>query len=87
MNYFEHETRVKYIEGILSKSHDWDWLIEYIEKNFTIDFSVNSFDDFLKVYSEIGDIFKYFNSINQYLETELIINQKWLQSIYDFSLY
>ena len=87
MNFFEHETKVKYIEGVLSKSQNWDWLIAYIEDRFNVDLSINSFDDFWEVFSEIEDIYRYFNSINQYIETELVINQKWLQIIYDFSLY
>ena len=29
-NYLEHETEVKYVDGILAKSQDWQWLIEII---------------------------------------------------------
>lgn len=87
MNYFEHEQKVKYIDGILAKSQDWDWLIEYIENNFEIDFSMNSFDSFRSIYFEIDDIFGYFNSINEYINNELDINEQWLYSIYELSLY
>ena len=87
MNYFEHEQKVRYVEGILSKSLDWDWLINYIEQNFSVDLTINAFDDFFRVYTEIADVFRYFNSINKYIESELCINQDWLKIIYDFSLY
>lgn len=87
MNYFEHEQKVKYIDGILSKSQDWNWLIKYIEDHFSVDLSINKFDDFFHVFSEISDIFRYFNSINKYIESELCISQEWLKTIYDFSLY
>ena len=30
MSFFEHEQEVRYMDGILAKSKDWDWLIEYI---------------------------------------------------------
>lgn len=87
MNYFEHDQKVKYIDGILAKSQEWDWLIEYIENNFDTEFSIKEFSDFHAIYSEISDIFRYFNSINEYVDSELIINEHWLTSIYDLSLY
>ena len=87
MNYFEHEQRVKYIDGVLSRSQDWEWLINYIEENFSVELTVNSFNDFKKVFSKIKDIFNYFISINQFVNKELRINQEWLEKIYEFSLY
>lgn len=36
-NYFEHKEQVKYVDGLLTNNHEWQWIIEYIEENFTLD--------------------------------------------------
>lgn len=87
MNYFEHEQKVKYIDGVLAKSQDWDWLIEYIENNFTVNFAMKRFDDFNTIFADIADVFRYFNTINEYIDDELKINKQWLRSINELSLY
>lgn len=33
-NYFEHEVKVKFFDGILEHSGEWQWFINYIEKEF-----------------------------------------------------
>ena len=86
-NFFDHEQKVKYIDGVLAKSQDWDWLIEYIENNFEVDFSLTAFSDFMKVFSKISDIFRYFNSINEYFEDKFNISKQWLYQINELSLY
>ena len=35
-NYFEHEIKAKFIEGILNKNQEWQWLIDYIEAEFEL---------------------------------------------------
>ena len=35
--YFEHKEQVKYVDGLLTNNHEWQWIIEYIEENFTLD--------------------------------------------------
>ena len=32
MNYLEHETEVKYVDGLLAHSQEWQWLIEKLKK-------------------------------------------------------
>ena len=86
-NYFEHEISVKYIDGLMIKSQEWEWLINYIEENFEIDFSINSIDDFMKRFSQISEIFQKFNSINEYLESFVPISTCWIKNLYDLSLY
>ena len=35
--YFEHKEPVKDVDGLLTNNHEWQWIIEYIEENFTLD--------------------------------------------------
>ena len=44
--YFEHELTVKIMDNILSKSNQWAWFIDYVEKQ-EVDFTVSDFQDFL----------------------------------------
>lgn len=87
MSFFEHEQEVRYMDGILAKSKDWDWLIEYIEDNFTVDCEMKQFDDFNTIFADIADVFRYFNAINEYMDDELKINKQWVRSINELSLY
>lgn len=86
-NYIEHKERVKYIEGLLNKSCDWQWYIDYIEKEFEIDFSMASYADFNSVFIKIREVFDSLNKINEIVEGDFIITKKWLDKINQLSLY
>ena len=79
-NYFEHEIKVKYVDGILSKSTDWDWYIKYVQENFEPDFSVHSNYDFLCKFSHIKDLFEHLNRIHELVDL-LKIDIEWLKDI------
>lgn len=36
MNYLEHKTQVKYVDGLLAHSQEWQWLIDEIQERFEI---------------------------------------------------
>lgn len=86
-NYIEHKEKVKFIECLLNKSCDWQWYIDYIEKEFEIDFSMSSYADFNSVFSKIRDVFDSLNRINKIVEGEFVISKKWLDKINQLSLY
>ena len=44
-NYLEHETEVKFIDGILSKNQEWQWFIDCIESDFELT-DINNYDEF-----------------------------------------
>ena len=44
-NYLEHETEVKYVDGILAKSQEWQWLIEIIENDYDLD-DISTYTEF-----------------------------------------
>ncbi|MBQ9849784.1 MAG: hypothetical protein IJO36_03705 [Clostridia bacterium] len=79
-NYFDHEIKVKYIDGILSKNTDWIWYIKYVQENFEPDFSVHSNYDFLCKFSHIKDLFEHLNKIHE-LVASLEIDVDWLKNI------
>ena len=55
--YYEHKIEVKYTEGLLDASKDWQWFIEYTEENFEPDESFSAFADFQRCFSKIDLVF------------------------------
>lgn len=37
MNYFDHEENVKFVDGILEYSQEWQWLFDYIDKRYVFE--------------------------------------------------
>ncbi|MHB8130476.1 MAG: hypothetical protein ACYDEX_15910 [Mobilitalea sp.] len=44
-NFLEHEDEVRYVDGFLAKSQEWQWFIDCVEENFDLD-DVKSCIDF-----------------------------------------
>lgn len=85
-NYFDHEIQVKYVENLLSKNTEWDWLIDYIEENFDVDLEISRFEDFNGKFVEIRTVFEHLNRINELVDN-LNINKKWLKDINQISQF
>ena len=49
-NYLEHNDEVKYVDGLLENSQEWDWFIELVESNF-------DFEDIEFYSGVVGDFF------------------------------
>ena len=64
--YFEHEIKVKYLDGLFTKSSDWDWFVEYVIENFEFKFDITSYDDYKLGFHEIRKVFDYLIRINEY---------------------
>ena len=86
-NYIEREIKIKYIEGLLNKSKEWQWYINYLEEKFEVNFSMNSFSDFKSIFIEVKEVFESLIKINEIVESDLIISKDWLDSINQLSLY
>lgn len=80
-NYFEHEVKVKIQESLLSKSSDWQWLINYIQDNFELD-DIYDMDSYEKRYSSLSDVYNYFIRITDYIDLAFKISNKLLFDIY-----
>ena len=57
-NYLEHKTRVKFGDGLLAHSQEWQWLIDEIEARFEVK-DVNSWKQFLNECRSINDVFGF----------------------------
>lgn len=62
MNYLEHETQVKYVDGFLAHSQDWQWFIDEIQKQFEL-VNINSWEEYVGESVNIRSIFDYFIKI------------------------
>lgn len=82
-NYIEHEIEVRFIEGILERSQDWQWFIYYLEENYEPDLSITTFEDFRTNLNMLSDPFSHLVRIDEIsLGTELAFSKLWLKSLY-----
>ena len=82
-NYFEHEVKVKFFDGILEHSCEWQWFIDYIEKEFKGFKDITNFQDFLNSYSEIKDVYAYLIKLNSSIGgLKIEFTTTWLKQIY-----
>ena len=54
-NYFDHEVKVKAIDGILSHSQEWEWLVDYVENNFNLE-DIKSWDEYWHKYRRLYEL-------------------------------
>lgn len=78
MNYLDHKTEVKYVDGLLAHSQEWQWLINEIENNFQIN-KIGSWEQYLIESQHIKDIFKYFVKILEICDKEWKFSKKILK--------
>ena len=69
--YIEHETKVKYVDGLLSKSQDWEWFIDYLTANFEYNIPINSYEEFKAGFAEISEVFECLIKINKIFDLEI----------------
>lgn len=62
MNYLEHETQVRYVDGFLAHSQEWQWFIDEIQEQFEIK-KINSWEEYVVESVNIRNIFDYFIKI------------------------
>lgn len=84
--YFEHELTVKIMDNILSKSNQWAWFIDYVEKQ-EVDFTVSDFQVFFNKHFEINDLFIYLTKIREYYYEDLEITASWLKDLDNLALF
>ena len=69
--YIEHETKVKYVDGLLSKSQDWEWFLDYLTANFEYNIPINSYEEFKAGFAEISEVFECLIKINKIFDLEI----------------
>ncbi len=81
MNYYDHDTRVKIIDGILAHKQTWDWFVEYTEANFEVELNATSFKTAQHSFQEIKDVFYFLSRIHDVSRQQLPITKDWLKEI------
>ena len=61
-NRFEHKEQVKYVDGLLRNDQEWQWIIEYIEENFTLD-DVSNWEEFQTRDKNLREVLLHFIKI------------------------
>lgn len=85
--FFEHEIKVRIVDGILEQSQEWEWFIKYVEEHFEFDKNIKSFADFLNKYRDISDVFVYLTRINEIFNGALKIEKDWLNDVNEMALF
>jgi len=83
-NYLEHEDEVKYVDGLLANSQEWDWFVKSVEENY--DFKdVNDWISFRR--SHLQDIFSKCIKILEVFKGELCVENKIFTEILNIAKF
>lgn len=85
-NYLEHEIHVKFVDGILEHSQNWQWFIDYIEENYNLS-DIKSFPDFNDRSNPLIQIMSYFLNILEICNQDFQFKTLLLREIYLISKY
>ena len=59
MFYLDHEERVKFVDGVLAHSQEWQWLIDIIGEKAEFK-DIDSWGDFVNERIQLQTIYEYF---------------------------
>lgn len=87
-NYYEHETKVKFSDGLLGLSKDWQWFIDQTEADFN-GFNANptTWNEFLSAYQDISDVYAHLVNVHNIGDIVFKINQPWLKTVNSIALF
>lgn len=85
-NYLEHEIYVKFVDGILEQSQNWQWFIEYIEDNYNLS-DVGSYIEYQNRSNSLIRILSNFTKILEICDSNFQFKTILLQEIYEISKY
>ena len=81
--YYEHESRVKFTEGLLAQSHDWQWFIDLTEGRFEPPGEIASVEEFQRAFSSLRDPYVYLTRIVDSIgDFKPSFSGSWLEEIY-----
>ena len=86
MNYLDHKTKVKYVDGLLARTQEWQWLIDEIEKQFEIK-EITSWEQYIAESASIRTIFGYFVKILNVCDKEWIYTKEEFKEIWEIAKY
>lgn len=85
-NYLEHEDKVKFMEAVFNKDHEWQWFIDCIEANFEIK-EVKSWVEYMNQHHSIERILSSFLKIAEIGPIELNFSELIIKEIYLIAEY
>lgn len=81
MNYYEHEIKVKVIDGVLAHEQDWEWFIQHTENTFDVELKGDTLEETLDSLREVREVFYYLSKIHEVTDKTLPISKEWLQEL------
>ena len=83
--YYEHVVKVRFNEGLLNKSHDWQWFIEETDKDFDEPSGkIETFSDFINIFPRVADVYRCFAAIaDAGLGDNLAVSSEWLRALWE----
>lgn len=85
-NYLEHEEKVKFMEAVFNKDHEWQWFIDCIEENFEIK-EVKFWVEYTNQRRNIEEILSSFLKVVENEPTELKFTESSIKEIYLIAEY
>lgn len=85
-NRFEHKEQVKYVDGLLTNSQEWQWIIKYIEENFTLD-DVKNWSEVQTRYQNLREVLLHFVKIVEVCRTIPKIKNRVCMDLYILARY
>lgn len=85
-NYLEHEEEVTFVDGILAKSQDWQWFVDYVEDNFELD-DIQTYSDFQNKNSPLRKILGNFIKILEVCDKEWTFKTPMLNDLFYIAKY
>lgn len=86
VNYLEHTTKVKYGDGLLEHSQEWQWLIDEIEERFEIK-EIDSWEQYLCESAPIREVFGYFVKILEVCDKSWTYSKKEFEEIWKIARF
>ena len=82
-NYFEHDIKVKFFDGLLELNSEWQWFVDEIEREFKGFKDVSNFEDFMSAFFDVRDVYSYLIKLRSTItELKLQFTKSWLEQIY-----
>lgn len=86
MNYLEHKTQVKYVDGLLEHSQEWQWLIDEIQDRFEIK-EINSWEQYIVESVPITNVFGYFVKILNVCDKDWTYSKEEFKEIWEIAKF
>lgn len=85
-NYLDHEIEVKYMDGILAQSKEWQWFIDCIESTFELS-DISNYDEFKKRNAPLRRIMGNLINITEISNKNWTFTQNVLKDLFEIAQF